>query len=293
MIVPHDQIAARTRGLYAAGGLPRGSRTGWSAVDTLYTVGLSQWTVVTGWPGSGKSEWVDALMVNLHEREHWRFAIYSPEHWPLELHFSHILEKYIGKPFNPGLTARMTEAELEDGLKWMAGRFLFCKPERPSMSAILKEASEIQSYSASVKAGVVIDPWNQLEHARPQGMSETEYVSDTLSGVMNWVRKMEFCHLWLIAHPSKLQRGKDGKLPVPTPHDISSSVHFWNKSDNCVCVHRDQAADSASVEIHVQKVKFRHIGRQGMAVLTYDRVTGRYSDQPARVEPRKPYAEND
>jgi hypothetical protein len=34
------------------------------------------------------------------------------------------------------------------------------------------------------------------------------------------------------------------------------------------------------VQIHVQKVRFKHIGRVGLANLIYDRVTGRYHEKP-------------
>lgn len=285
----HDLIAPLTKELYQCG-LQRGSLTGWPSVDRLYTVGLSQWTLVSGFPGSGKSEWVDALMVNLAKRGEWKFAIYSPENHPLQLHYAKIIEKYVGKPFSYGPTPRLDPEELEDALNWMRGKFFFAKPDKPNIFAILEEASKAVSFG-SWKLGVVIDPWNHLEHHRNIGMSETEYVSCVLSEVIRWVREMN-CHLWLVAHPSKLQKDRDGKLPIPTPHDISGSAHFWNKADNCVTVWRDQKEQSQSVEIHVQKIRFKHIGHIGAAELLYDRVTGRYYEPLRSVQQQSmPYAD--
>ncbi|MFH1010559.1 MAG: topoisomerase, partial [bacterium] len=86
MIIPHSTIRSSVEHLYEAGGLPRGDKTGWPSVDKLYTVGMNQWTVVTGNPGGGKSEWLDAVMVNLAKQGDWRFFIYSPENQPLALH---------------------------------------------------------------------------------------------------------------------------------------------------------------------------------------------------------------
>ncbi len=280
MIVPHDQIRESVRSLYEAGGLPKGSPAGWPSVNALYSVGLGQWTLITGTPGSGKSEFLDAMMVNLAKQEPWKFVIYSPENHPLELHHAKIIEKYIGKPFNQGPTPRADWDEVDDAEEWMAGKFFFAKPNKPDIFSILDEANELASDDAK-KTGIVIDPWNQLEHYRQAGGSETEYVSQTLSAVINWVRERN-CHLWLVAHPAKLQRNKEGKLPVPTPHDVSGSAHFWNKADNCLTVWRDQAEGSQNVDIHVQKVRFKHIGRVGVTTLLYDRVTGRYHE-PLRV----------
>lgn len=286
MIIPHEEIRSRVLALYRSGGLPKGSLTGWPSVDRHYTVGLGQWTLVTGTPNSGKSEWVDALMVNLAKREEWRFYIYSPENQPLELHHAKIIEKYIGKPFDPGPTPRMLEEEVEEAEAWMADKFFFCKPNSPTMLAILAEA-EIhvpeRKQGDTWRMGVVVDPWNQLEHHRPSHMNETEYVSKTLTDVIEHVRAWSM-HLWLIAHPAKLQKGKDGKLPVPTPHDVSGSAHFWNKADNCVTVWRDQVEGTQAVDVHVQKVRFKHIGHIGLVTLKYDRVTGRYHESLSVVK---------
>ena len=282
MIITHEEIRQEVVALYQAGGLPKGSSTGWPSIDQLYTVGLSQWTLVTGNPNSGKSEWVDALMVNLAMREEWRFYIYSPENWPLAIHHAKILEKYIGKPFNPGPTERINPEELDDGEQWIKGKFHFCRMERPDIVNIIDEAAHFKSLGDRWKVGVVVDPWNMLEHYRTPGMTETEHISNTLSSVIDRVRSYAM-HLWLVAHPAKLYRDKEGKYPVPTPRDVSGSAHFWNKADNCITVHRDQVAGSQEVEIHVQKVRFKHIGRIGVDKLRYDRITGRYHEMPPKI----------
>ncbi len=279
MIIPHHEIQASVEALYKAGGLPRGQLTGWPDLDELYTVGTGQWTVVTGSPNSGKSEWLDALLVNLANKSPWRFFIYSPENMPLALHHAKLIEKYIGKPFTPGKHERLTIEEMREAEAWLQKSFYFCKPDLPTMESILVEG--IEKISSSVgrwKTGIVIDPWNYLEHHRPSHMTETEYVSETLSRVIEHVRQFDV-HLWLVAHPAKQMPKKDGTYGVPTPRDIAGSAHFWNKADNCVTVWRDQVGGGSEVEIHVQKVRWKHIGHIGTAKLDYDKVTGRYNSQ--------------
>ena len=46
-------------------GVPSGLTTGWECIDAQWRVQPGQLTIVTGIPGHGKSEWVDALCVNL------------------------------------------------------------------------------------------------------------------------------------------------------------------------------------------------------------------------------------
>jgi len=52
---------------------------------------------VTGVPNSGKSEWLDALAVNLALDQGWRFAVCSMEKRPRD-HARQLLEKIAGKP---------------------------------------------------------------------------------------------------------------------------------------------------------------------------------------------------
>lgn len=284
MRVHHDIIKAEVLDRWEHGGPPRGASTGWPSVDEFYTVNMGQWTLVTGTPGSGKSEWIDALMVNLAKREEWRFAIYSPENWPLAQHHEKILEKYIGKPFSKGPTRRMDRDEVEAGEEWMRKIFSFCKPDRPDIMTILDEAADY-TYTAGTqwKGGIVVDPWNYLEHHIRPGQTETQYISEVLSAVIDVVRKLNL-HLWLVAHPKIMQKDKNGTYPIPRPYDISGGAHWWNKSDNCITVWRDQAQGNQDVDIHIQKVRFKHTGKIGLASLKYDRVTGRYHEPLQAVQ---------
>lgn len=265
--------------LYDTGGLPKGDATGWDVVDDLYTVGRGQWTVVTGTPGSGKSEFIDAMCVNLAERGDWLFAVYSPENFPCSTHLVKLVEKRIRKPFGEGVTQRMTKVEYKDGAAWVLDRFIWLDPDLKTPETLIETAlSYGRYYDSPKKLGIVLDPWNTLEHKRG-GMNETDYVSFVLSEVTKLCRSTG-AHIWLVVHPAKIPRNKDGTRPVPTPYDISGSAHWYNKADNIITVHRDQVEQGQNVEIHVQKVRFKHIGHPGVAVLKHDKVTGRYFEHP-------------
>ena len=49
-------------------------------------------------PNSGKSEWLDALMVNLAMKQNWVFAVTSTENQPLHYHATKLLRKYLNTP---------------------------------------------------------------------------------------------------------------------------------------------------------------------------------------------------
>lgn len=274
-------------------GMPSGDKTGWPSVDKLYTVVPGQMTILTGWPGSGKSEWLDALLLNL-ARQGWNLALFSPENQPTEIHVSKFVEKYLKKPFGAGPTERASRQEVHDALIAMDSWFSFICPSADTdrtnfgIDEILSAAEahfRMQGgwKDPKNKRGLVVDPWNEIEHLRPREISETEYVSQTLSRVRAWARSARV-HVWIVAHPQKLRRDDSGKLPVPRPDSISGSQNWWNKADNAITVWRPlESPDDPKVEIHVMKVRFKHVGRVGVAELIYDRVTGCYMEPKPRV----------
>lgn len=260
-------------------GMPPGDKTGWPSLDRHYTVVPGQVTIVTGWPSSGKSEWLDALLINL-SRQGWNIAIFSPENQPVRLHIAKMIEKLSGKPFGDGPTERMTRDEAGRLIDELGKSFCFMSAEGAlSPESVLVSAGEYLE-SVNGKRGLVIDPWNELEHWRPVGLSETEYISKTLSLIRNWARWGNV-HVWIVAHPQKLRRDDGGKLPVPTPDAISGSAHFWNKADAAITVWRDlNNLSSQDVRIYIQKVRFKHVGRIGKVDLKWDRISGRYHEAP-------------
>lgn len=279
------QWSANVRDLWKRG-LPSGDRTGWPVLDKLYTVAPGQLTILTGWPSSGKSEWLDALLVNL-SRQGWKLAMFSPENHPVELHIAKILEKLSGKPFGAGPTERLTLEDLDEYEDELSQAFAFIEaPGEDALAVqdVIEAASPyLQKFGDGTKRGLVIDPWNELEHWRPQHLTETEYVSKTLSFVRNWARR-NAVHVWIVAHPQKMRREEGGKLPIPRPDMISGSQHWWNKADCAVTVWRDfDKLESQDVDIYVQKCRFKHIGKIGYATLKYDRITGRYMSPTAEL----------
>jgi twinkle protein len=195
-------------------GRKRGLSTGWNSLDELMTIRPGELSVVTGVPGSGKSEFIDALAVNLAHSYGWRFALCSFENPPAE-HIAKLAEKHLGAPFWDGPTPRMSEADLGRAMDWIADRFYLIRfdDEAPTIEAVLAKArAAVMRHGIR---GLVIDPYNEIEHRRPANMTETEYVSQLLGKVKRFAHCHD-AHVWFVAHPAKLHR-ESGSLPVPTP----------------------------------------------------------------------------
>jgi len=256
-------------------GLERGVSTGWKVLDDYYTVRPGELTVVTGFPGSGKSEFLDALMVNLVENHGWPMAIFSPENQPLNDHMARTIEKWAGVPLR-----EMGDKVWEDGKTWLDTNYTFILPDSDAdwtVTEVLAKAKALVLQKGI--RGLIIDPWNEMEHGRPTTMTETEYVGMTLKHIRQFARQTKI-HIWIVAHPAKPYK-KDGDYAVPDPYSISGSSNWRNKADNCFTVYRKfgDGVDEGRVEIHVQKVRFRQIGRTGMCALHYHWAIGNYSEQ--------------
>ncbi len=248
--------------------------TGWPAVDLIAKVPARRgmlW-IITGIPNGGKSEWVDALAMNLAKAQGWCTAFCSFEN-PPDLHAVKLLEKYLEMPFWHGARPRMGEGDLSSGKVFIAEHFplIRANDESPTLDWLFqKMRAVVVRYGVRI---IVIDPYNELEHRRPSGMTETEYVSDML-GRMRRFAYAHGCQVILVAHPAKLRRREDGTLPVPGLYDISGSANFANKADFGITVHRD--LKTGRTTISVRKCRFKHLGKIGEAELEYDVPTGCY-----------------
>lgn len=271
-------------------GMKAGVPTGWENLDKLYTVMPGELTVVTGVPNSGKSEFMDALMINLARNENWRFVIFSPEH-KKEQHVAKLVEKIVGKPSSPTHPERMTHAEFMNGASWVAKYFYFIVSDDdeslPNLEWALQKASQAV-YRFGVQ-GFVLDPWNEIEHQIPAHMQQTDYVGMALAKVKRWQRKHNI-KTWIVAHPTKIHADKDGKTRVASLYDIAGSSNWANKVDNGIVIHRSEdAADTT--EVYIKKVRDKHVGRRGVCNLSYDKATGLYTVPKTRTSHARDYVE--
>mgnify|MGYP001597116784 CR=1 FL=1 len=267
-------------------GMGTGLSTGFTCLDDLYSISPGLLTVVTGYPGGGKSELVDQLMINIAGEHGWKFAIASFEN-PPKLHIAKLMAKREKKPFFPGRLQRMDKWELDRAFNWVGKHFHFIHNDDGSLcqldSLIDRIKTAVMRYGIR---GVVIDPYNYI--ARPKDSNETEWVSDMLTQLCA-LAKAYGLHLWFIAHPSKQPYSPDGKARIPDGNSISGSAHFWNKADFGLTVHRPAPKENYEAEVHVWKCRFSWLGKQGYCRLLYDPATFSYTEQIAPTDEEAPF----
>lgn len=250
-------------------GLQKGVTIGHEEFDNLCSFETKRLCIVTGIPGSGKSEFLDEIAERLNIRYGWRFAFFSPENAPLAYHASKLVEKFVGKKFS---SDTMGYDEYVAAKQHLEKNFFFISPSDNFKLDNILEKARVLVRRKGIKA-LVIDPYNRLE-SEMGTKNETHYISELLDKLTIFSQVNDVL-TFLMAHPTKLPKDKTtGQTMPPTLYDISGSANFFNKTDFGLVVHRDRVNDI--VQVYVSKVKFRHLGTPGVATFKYNLNNGRY-----------------
>ena len=251
-------------------GLQQGAVLHMGELDGLLSVEVGRLMVVTGIPGDGKSEFLDEMAIRLWRYYDWRCAWFSPENFPVTLHHPKLIEKLIGKRFIKTMMSRM---ELDAAVEYLSRNFFDILPEEDYQVDTILEKAETLVRRKGIRV-FILDPYNCLEHQIPTGQSETQYISEFLEKLRSFAKRKQALVI-LAAHPTKMKRDPLTKqFPVPTMYDISGSAAFFNKADFGIAIERDR--NKEVTRIHVQKVKFRHLGQPGIASFMYNYHNGRF-----------------
>ena len=251
-------------------GLQKGATLDMGDLDDLLSVEVGRLMIVTGIPGDGKSEFLDEMAVRFSLKYDWRCAWFSPENFPVTLHHPKLIEKLVGKRFMKGL---MKPMEFESAVGYLSHNFFDILPEEGYRVDTILEKAEILVRRKGIRV-FILDPYNCLEHQIPTGQSETQYISEFLEKLRSFARRRQVLVI-LAAHPTKMKRDPLTKqFPVPTMYDISGSAAFFNKADFGIAIERDRTR--GVTRVHVQKVKFRHLGQPGVASFQYNTCCGRF-----------------
>ena len=251
-------------------GLQKGKTLGFKELDELITWESKRFCIVTGTPSSGKSEFVDFVTTILNLKYGWRVAYFSPENFPVKNHVAKICEKIAGQKFSKEF---MSYENYYGSREYINDNFFWIDPsEGSSLDSILNRFKYFIK-SKGVKI-VVLDPFNTIEN-------EVKYneQGQLLQKMVKFARANDVL-FFLVAHPKKLEKNKDGEYPIPTMYDIAGSSDFWNMADYGISLRRevnpDTKANLNNGKMSIQKVKFKHLGVQGIWEWEYNFANGRY-----------------
>lgn len=247
----------------------------------------SQLIIVTGIPGAGKSEGTDQDVMQLAIQHGWKFGIFSPENFPLEMYISKLIEKITGKHFGKTATnlPAMTADDIQKAIEFINEHFFFITEEDIESFNI----DDILAYGKILVKkyginGLVIDPWNTLEHSWDRHENETMYINKSLRKIILFNR-FTGVSTWVIAHPEKMKKASNMKeYPIPTLYNISGSANWANRADIGMTWYRNYK-DGTTTRA-VQKVKQKHQGKVGTVKYRYNVLNGRFTEMNSPPDTR-------
>lgn len=247
---------------------------GWSGFSQ-YKVAQGYVTTVTGVPSSGKSTFTANLAVNMARRHGWKFGMFCPEN-PGRSMLKKVVQAYCKNALS------QIEESLYRDAKLFAFNFFYevigsdDKVPR-TVDNVLKLASVyVRRYGIK---GLVIDAYSRLEKEFSGTQNETQYIGVMLDKVSRWAKKHD-CHVWVVAHPLKMEKDNNGLYKVVKPYDISGSSHWYNSSDMILSIYRHVSAEAnQKVSVYVQKVKEEpDFGELGYHDFMFDQEAGVYNE---------------
>lgn len=254
--------------------------TGFDGWKSALRVFLGEFMVVSGIPSHGKTAWTMNLIANLVSANNWTAAVCSPEMPTVPMLRDRLRRYWLGKKADP-----KTEAEaIARADAWIGRRFVFIDID-PTGTGDSDDPFDLEwiidrAKDAVVRDGIrvlLIDPWNEIEHARLKGESGSEYVARGIRMLKRFAR-LYGVMVVVVAHPTK-DVGKDGKSRPVTLYDIEHSAAWYNKADHGIIISRDK---ENRTDVDIQKVRFEGTGGKGSVAMQYNRESGRF-EQPVSV----------
>ena len=256
-------------------GLPKGLPVGLPNLDQLMRIQKGRLYILTGTPGSGKSQFLDHIAVMMNVRYGWKFSVYSPEMMPLGEHLTMYLTKLLGKPV---YDIDPDSEEYREGRDRVKDAIHFVNPDSNEIDDVLA-ISKYQCRKYGCEA-FVIDPWNSLLMDN-DSIFETKPINRALLKILKFAQSQDLA-AFVMPHPTNQQTTKDGKPIKMHVYNISGGAMFRNRGDFCMVMTRHYKDDDDNphgfdyVELVIEKTKWEYIAKLGTIYLRYEPGVGRF-----------------
>ena len=257
---------------FVENGFKPGFQIGLNNFDDIFSTYTGQFITVTGIPSSGKSDWVDQMCVGYNKLYGWKTAFASPENQPTYLHAHKLMRKVWGDMPSKQDIGKAKWNEVADHIN---GNFFFIDMDRYTLESVLRKGAELVKRKG-IKC-LVIDPFNKVRDVNCQTEDVNRYTMEYLTKIETFAKKYDVL-VFIVAHPTKMYKGKDGKIEEPTMYNIKGGGEWYDASYHGLLVHRDY--EKKNTKIKVLKVKFQNLGEnQGEAFFTWESSTGSFVPQ--------------
>jgi twinkle protein len=257
---------------FVTNGFKPGYQIGLPNFDRIFSTYTGQFITVTGIPSSGKSDFVDQMVVGYNKNYNWKTAFASPENAPNYLHAHKLMRKVWGD---------MPSREDIGSAKWnevadhVNDNFFFIDMEKYTLESVLRKGAELVKRKG-IKC-LVIDPFNKVRDRNASSIDVNIYTMEYLTKIESFAKKYDVL-VFIVAHPTKMYKNSDGKIEEPNMYNIKGGGEWYDASYHGLLVHRDY--DAKNTKIKVLKVKFQNLGDNGAeCFFTWEPKSGSYIPQ--------------
>jgi len=240
---------------FVRNGFKKGYQVGLSNFDEIFSTYTGQFITVTGIPSSGKSDFVDQMVVGYNNNYAWKTAFASPENAPTYLHAHKLMRKtWQGMPSSKDI----------HGDKWnrvanhVNDNYFFIDMERYTLESVLRKGAELVKRKG-IKC-LVIDPFNKVRDVDCKTEDVNRYTMEYLTKIETFAKKYDVL-VFVVAHPTKMYKDKDGRMEEPTMYNIKGGGEWYDASYHGILVHRNY--EEKTVKAKILKVKFQNLGENG------------------------------
>ena len=199
---------------FVRNGFKKGYQVGLENFDNIFSTYTGQFITVTGIPSSGKSDFVDQMVVGYNRNYGWKTAFASPENAPTYLHAHKLMRKtWEGMPTSSDIHSE----------KWnqiashVNDNYFFIDMERYTLESVLRKGAELVKRKG-IKC-LVIDPFNKIRDIDCKTEDVNRYTMEYLTKIETFAKKFDVL-VFIVAHPTKMYKDKDGKIEEPTNFKI-------------------------------------------------------------------------
>ena len=266
---------------FVKNGFKPGFQVGLSNFDKIFSTYTGQFITVTGIPSSGKSDFVDQMVVGYNNLYGWKTAYASPENQPVYLHAHKLMRKTWQDMPSAGDIGGNKWKEVADHVN---DNYFFIDMDKYSLESVLRKGAELVKRKG-IKC-LVIDPFNKIRDTNAASDDVNRYTMDYLAKIEAFCKKYDVL-VFIVAHPTKMYKGNDGKIEEPTMYNIKGGGEWYDASYHGLLVHRDY--DAKTTKVKVLKVKFQNLGENGAeSHFTWEPRSGSFVPHEAMVEDGEP-----
>jgi len=240
---------------FVQNGFKPGFQVGLPNFDEIFSTYTGQFITVTGIPSSGKSDFVDQMVVGYNQNYGWKAAFASPENAPTYLH-AHKLMRKVWQDM-----PRKSDIGTD---KWnqvanhVNDNFFFIDMERYTLESVLRKGAELVKRKG-IKC-LVIDPFNKVRDVDAKTEDVNRYTMEYLTKIEIFAKKYDVLVI-VVAHPTKMYKDANGRIEEPTMYNIKGGGEWYDASYHGILVHRNY--EEKTVKAKILKVKFQNLGENG------------------------------